>query len=198
MNEAFWSELAKVLPGAVLGLIPVVLTSLFDWQEKRNDTQKRNQAIDTAHKRVIFLNDWIKAQEVCMPEHLGQLKQGASMELNELRNELITALAIQEERKAVRSALRGSRNITQRIFLAYTPRSTSALTLHILYYMLLGIAFFFLYFGSFTGANYDIWSWSSFRDSIIFVGILVAPAMFVIHWWAYLFRGRDGGSANQP
>jgi len=37
MNEAFWPELAKVLPGAVLGLIPIVLTSLFDWQEKRNE-----------------------------------------------------------------------------------------------------------------------------------------------------------------
>ncbi|MCP9887408.1 hypothetical protein KBY96_05590 [Cyanobium sp. ATX 6A2] len=191
MNEAFWSELAKVLPGAVLGLIPIVLTSLFDWQEKRNDTQKRNQAIDIAHKRVIFLNDWIKAQESCMPGQLVQFKQEVSIELNQLKHELATVLAIQEERKAVRSALRGSRKIPQNLFLAYTPRSASAWTLHIIYYMLLGIALFFLYFGSFTGANYDIWNWKTFGDSIVLVGIILAPPMVIIHWLARLADRRS-------
>lgn len=106
MSEAIQAELVKVLPGAVLGLLPIKLTTLFDWQEKRDAVQKRNQVIHIAHTRVIFLNDFIKAQEGCVPEQLGKIKQEVSSELSQLKQELAKSLAIQEQRKEVITAMR--------------------------------------------------------------------------------------------
>jgi hypothetical protein len=106
MSEAIQAELVKVLPGADLGLLPIKLTTLFDWQEKRDAVQKRNQVIHIAHTRVIFLNDFIKAQEGCVPEQLGKIKQEVSSELNQLKQELAKSLAIQEQRKEVITAMR--------------------------------------------------------------------------------------------
>ncbi len=191
MSEAIQAELARVLPGAVLGLLPITLTTFFDWQEKRDVAQKRNQAIDIAHKRVIFLNDFIKAQEGCMPERLGQIKQEVSSELSQLRHDLGKVLAIQEQRKEIKSAMRARIGFLQNLFLAYIPRGAYAWMLHIFYYMLLSVFLVGVFTGGYGSGNPSVWDWSAFRDMLLGMSIFFIPPMALIHWLARLAYRRS-------
>lgn len=167
-----------------MGLLPITLTTFFDWQEKRDVAQKRNQAIEVAHKRVIFLNDFIKAQEGCMPEQLDQIKQEVSSELNQLRQDLAKVLAIQEQRKEAKTAMRARIGFLQNLLLAYIPRGAYAWMLHILYYMLLSMFLLGVFSGGYGSDNPNAWDWSTFQATLFGMCLLFIPPMALIHWLA--------------
>jgi hypothetical protein len=182
MSEVIQSELAKALPGAILGLIPITLTAFFEWQEKRDVADRRNQAIDIAHKRVNFLNDLIKTQECCATDQLHSIKQDISNELKQLKQELSENLLTLDQRTIHRSGTHAQRSLLQNLFLAYFPRSTVAWALHVIYYMLLGITILILFGGGYSSANPHVWDWAEFRLSLIGAIALIIPPMALIQW----------------
>jgi len=59
----------SLLIGALAGLIPVVLTALLTWIEKRGLEARQNHMLDLAQRRVTFLQAWLDIQRaLCSPE----------------------------------------------------------------------------------------------------------------------------------
>ncbi len=185
------AELTNALLGAVLGLLPITLTAFFDWQEKRDVADQRNQAIDVAHKRVNFLNDWVKAQENCVKEncttdHLHAIKEDIASELNQLKQELAENLAALEQRTVTKTTARAQRSLLQNMFLAYFPRGAFAWALHIFYYMLLGMSVLIVAGGGYSGDNPEVWSWADFHSLLLGIVIFFVPMLALIQWLARL------------
>jgi hypothetical protein len=186
MSEVIQSELTKALPGAILGLIPITLTAFFEWQDKRDVADRRKHAIEIAHKRVNFLNDWIKAHECCTTDQIHSIKQNVSSELNQLKQELSDKLSNLEQRSMTRAAKHFQRSFLQNLFLVYFPQSTVAWALHIFYYMLLGTVILLIPGGGYSGRDPSVWSWSAFQSMLIGLIVLFSPVMALIQWLARL------------
>lgn len=121
------------LAGALASLLPVLITAVFKWFERRSHHHRRQRALDLAHKRVSFLSDWVKAQENLAAED-EELQSARSTVARELR-QLIAAITV----SPVTTPQLDQRSRLRRLFLAYWPTSGWAFVLHVTFYALMGL-----------------------------------------------------------
>lgn len=126
-----------VLVGALIGLIPTLLTLFFSWVEKRTLVEKQNRVLSLAKQRVEFLTAWAKAQEsLCTPERYQELQARLSHDLDQI---LDNARQVMVDQVELHTTKRTQRNFLQRWFLLYPPRSVAGWVWHTIFYMLAGI-----------------------------------------------------------
>ncbi|MEL7504069.1 MAG: hypothetical protein AAFN18_16555 [Cyanobacteria bacterium J06554_6] len=187
MTTEFIAELSKALPGALLGLIPLGLTALFGWLEDRDAKSKRESAIAIAHRRVEFLNDWVRAHKTCRSETLAQVKADAATELMQLKQELQETFNALDDRSKQRtdhrSAQASKRTWIQKLLLAYFPSGGAAWMLHVVYYMLLGLSTLFLFFCAYTFIQDADGFWMDLGTFLILT-VFVAIPLMCIRWLA--------------
>jgi hypothetical protein len=76
----------KALITSVLGLLPITLTVLAGWLQKRSKTAKRDAAIDFAQRRVAFLSDWMQARQLSeTSDKISHIKKGVADELDGIK-----------------------------------------------------------------------------------------------------------------
>ncbi len=130
--------------GALSGLLPVAVTLIVQWTERRTYVAQRRQVIDLAHRHVEFLSLWLKTRQLsCPPEQFSSVAAGVVEELEKLRrNVTVAAQEIREPQPSVRETAQEKRHWLQSLFLAYFPRSASGWVFHLLFYMGLGFSVF--------------------------------------------------------
>ena len=129
-------EIVIITIGALAGLFPTFLGTLISWFEKRSFTARQDRSLGLAQQRVEYLDNWVKVQEtLCSPEQFDEIKQKVSNELVQINRTLSESL-VEEEDEFVTF---DERNVLQRLFLFYTPRSGTGWVLHIIFYMFLGM-----------------------------------------------------------
>lgn len=115
-------------------LLPVAVTALFAWFERRGQEVRRNAAIDTAHKRIQFLNTYLTTQQMILPpERHEMLKQTIGTEVERIFQEL--AAVLDEIERTTRHTR--EKNVVQRIFLLYRMRTSQSNLFRALFYTLL-------------------------------------------------------------
>jgi hypothetical protein len=130
------AQIIPIVGGAIVGLLPTILTAIVSWLNARSIQARRTQALALAQQRIAFLSDWIKAQEdLSTPEHLDQMKSSVSDELSAMRVQLADVL--EDHRRPV--DLAAERTFFQKLFLIYTPRSVGAWVFHTLFFMSVGM-----------------------------------------------------------
>jgi hypothetical protein len=165
------TTLAVVITG-IVGLFPLLANTLISIFQGRTSRAHRDDAITVAKQRIEFLDSWIKSQEsVSTAEHLAELKQIASEELDDIRRGVLTALAT----TAAKPSRAADRHAVQRLFLMYRPHSIAGWVWHTLFYMTgaMCIAVVLL-----TVLSYD--------PTTLEGGVIIAVAFLIL---ALIFRG---------
>jgi hypothetical protein len=159
-------------------LLPVAVTALFAWFERRSQEVRRNAAIDTAHKRVQFLNTYLTTQQMILPpERYDALKQTIGTEVERIFQELAAVLGeiertIQQTRET---------NVVQRIFLLYRMRTSQSNLFRALFYALLVIS-------TIISLLFTIGAATLQETNIITAGIGIAILLLPFIFLALLFR----------
>ena len=173
-------QISIVIIGALVGLFPTLLATLIKWLDKRGLVTKQNRALGLAKQRVEFLDNWIKVQEtLCSPEQFDEIKQEVSNELVQINRTLRENL-VEEEDEFVTFE---ERNVLQRLFLLYTPRSVTGWVFHIIFYMFLGILTAILISGLGLGFGPQGWSIAQLIGAWIVFSPLVV-LVFLFRWFA--------------
>ena len=154
-SSGFTDKLLTGLAGASVTLVPLIINSVVSLLQNRSANRRRDSAIADAKSRVDFLSDWIKAQEqVSSADHLSELKQSTSQELDTIRQSVLT-IVHETEPKPPELA---DRRVLQNLFLLYWPRTIGSWVLHALFYLGAGLlaAIIALYVtGGFSGPDID-------------------------------------------
>lgn len=130
------AQIIPIVGGAIVGLLPTILTAIVSWLNARSIQARRTQALALAQQRIAFLSDWIKAQEALSgPEQLDRMKSSVSDELSTMRLQLADVL--EDHRRPV--DLAAERTFFQKLFLIYTPRGVGAWVFHTLFFMSVGV-----------------------------------------------------------
>ena len=166
-----------VLAGALIGLLPTLLTLFFSWVEKRTLVEKQNRVLGLAKQRVEFLTALAKAQEpLCAPERYQELQRSVSHDLDQVlenvRQVMLDQIDLQSNKKP-------QRNFFQRWLLLYQPRSVMGWVYHTIFYMLAGI--FFLWW-----LDVPIFPQKYFGTGGVFAGLVIIT--LPIAFFALLFR----------
>jgi len=176
-------QITIVIIGALVGLFPTLLATLIKWLDKRSLTARQNRALGLAQQRVEYLDNWVKVQEtLCSPEQFDEIKQEVSNELVQINRTLRENL-VEEEDEFVTFE---ERNVLQRVFLLYTPRSVPGWVFHIIFYVFLGILSVWLISGLEM-------SWTRGRSIAYVIGSLIGQLgilsplvvlIFLFRWFA--------------
>lgn len=173
-------QIIPIIVGALVGLFPTLLATLVKWLDKRGLAARQNRALSLAQQRVAFLDSWTKVQEtLCSPEQFDEIKREVSNELVQINQTLCENL-VEEEDEFVTFE---ERNVLQRLFLLYTPRSVTGWVLHILFYMFVGILTAILISGSGLGYGTRGWSIGYLIGEWIALSPLVV-LIFLFRWFA--------------
>ncbi|MBN1661494.1 MAG: hypothetical protein JXA93_24085 [Anaerolineae bacterium] len=168
-------QIMAIVVGAIAGLLPIVLTTLISWMDRRTRLSKQTQALNLAQKRVEFLSGWLKAQELlCSPQEWEQLKRSASEELVALRQHL-TDILEEEQRRPIEVA--EERSPVQKLFLLYRPRTASGWILHTLFYMFASITTLYVIYMLWPMEGWS-WTFDAFVESAIVTLVGVTIALF--------------------
>lgn len=178
--------------GALAGLLPVGLTVLIAWFEKRSIAARQNRALDLAQKQVTFLEVWLKMQQtVSSAEQFSAVKLATTDELNQIITQLKATLAAEViAKQRVATSLR-QRTFVQRLLLMYIPLNGIAWVFHILFYMLTGIVLMILlfsYIGATLGTEFDFISW--LFGSLLINSPLLA-VLLLLRWGALRIDYRE-------
>jgi hypothetical protein len=131
------AQIIPIVGAAIAGLLPIVLTAVISWLDKRSILARRSQALSLAQQRIEFLSAWIKAQEsLCSIERFEEVKRAVSDELMQLREHLNDIL--DDEHNQSRETV-GDKQFLQKLFLIYIPRNVAGWVFHTLFYMSLSV-----------------------------------------------------------
>ena len=163
------SDLVEVVAGplvtAFLGSLGIWLD---DWRRDRDLEHKRQQALQTATNTVVFLERWVKTQElICTPEEMVEIRRIAQRQLNDVSFMLWQTSA--------RVANKQGRTTLRRALLLYRPDSISGWIARILFYMWLVLVFFF---------SIGIWQQNPEPSEVIIGYVLFAIPILLFRWWA--------------
>ncbi len=127
----------ETIAAILAALLPLALTALATWAERRTQEARRNTAVDTAYKRIQFLNIYLTTQQLILPpDHYQELKRSIGGEVERIFQEL-TIVLNNNERIARQSS---EKNIVQRVFLLYRLHTTRAKVFRAIFYTLLIIS----------------------------------------------------------
>lgn len=174
-----------------MGLLPIGINSCFEWRERRDIRQRSSQAIEIARQRVSFLTDLMRAYEACAVEQLDAMRQEIAGDLQKLHCDLAKTLTRLEQRSSPKKSNPERRNTLQRVFLAYRPQGAIAWTLHILYYMLLGLIAMLIFVSGCEpgGTMCQAWTmeefWAYFPPLMLGSLVILGPPMLAINLLAH-------------
>jgi len=128
-REQFFAALI----GSLLGLLPIIFTTLISQMEKRSRASHGDKAIDLAQRRVAFLSAWFQArQQFASEQTVAEIKEKIALELDGIKSFVDDELALPQMAPVVKTA---RRNFFQRMFLLYQPQSAGGWIYHTLFYM---------------------------------------------------------------
>jgi hypothetical protein len=196
-QSEFSREITAIIITALVGLFPILLTTILSRLEKRGLSAKQDRAIDLARKRVEFLEAWVKAQTALSSTELSEkIKGDVSTELDQLIENLSARLAEEEKRAGEED----ERNILQVSFLAYRPGNFAGWVLRGLFYLfLIGTLFAFLVIIPDVGLDPDtgVFSWEQLVIDLFLIGaIFVLPLIFIR--WLAVTTDRSAAEKKQP
>jgi hypothetical protein len=132
MTVAITTALAAILTA----IIPIIVTKVVSWFDRRSLESKQQRAFDLAHKKITFLDEWFQLQErFSEPEALSLIKAACSKELMALRE------SIQEHtvpRKETIHTIKELPSLT-RLFLFYRPPDWLGWIGRLIYYIMFGV-----------------------------------------------------------
>jgi cytochrome bd-type quinol oxidase subunit 2 len=127
----------EMIATILAALLPIALTALITWLERRGQEARQHSAMDMAYKRIQFLNIYLTTQQLILPpEHYDTLKQAIGTEIEHIFQEL-TKVLNNIERMTHHTH---ERNVIQRIFLLYRMHTMRAKLFRGLFYALLSIS----------------------------------------------------------
>jgi hypothetical protein len=92
----------KALITSVLGLLPITVSVLSSWLQKRSKVAKRDAAIDFAQRRVAFLSAWLQARQLSETNReISTIKKAVADELDGIKAGVDTSMqnTIEETKK---------------------------------------------------------------------------------------------------
>jgi len=127
--------------GSLLGLIPLFVTALLNWLDKRGRLARKEEEINFAQERVSFLSAWLQAREQAEGgEDSTGIKKAIALELDGIKQNLDPILLEAHAQPVVKVK---ERHFVQRLLLLYPPHKLVGWVFRGLFYMCLsGIAFF--------------------------------------------------------
>ena len=135
------NPLIIALASSMVGLLPVALTLIVNWLEKRGQTARINSILGQVNNRIEFLTAWYNLQkEVTNPEQLANIRKIVNNELGDVYELFMDViLDPDKETKQRQEAMAKYRktNKLKRFLLMYTPYNTRGWIFHTLYYMCL-------------------------------------------------------------
>lgn len=173
------------LASSLVGLLPVVLTLVVNWLEKRTQTERINNVLNQVNNRVGFLTTWYTLQkEVVDPAQLSNVKIAVDNELRDVYELFMdVVLDPDKETKQRQEAIANYRKTGKfrRFFLLYTPYNTRGLVFQSLYFMcvmpLIAVAGYMVY----TFIKYSNPLYGIPQENLIIAGVVVV-LMIVFHW----------------
>jgi hypothetical protein len=178
MKGLEWKDILTVLIGGLVGLLPIIMSSVLAWLDKRSLSAKKHHALELAKSRIDFIDRWVKVQQdVTSAERFEQIKRETTSELDQLKTELSEILV--EEQKPEPEKENG-KNLLKRLLLLYRPRNFSGWITHIVFYIVLFFTVNTLigYRPGFDLATNEF-SWSLLGSDLIVVLILFIPALII-------------------
>jgi hypothetical protein len=164
-----------------VALLPIVISAVLAWFDKRGLAAKQHSALELAKSRVDFIDRWVKVQqEVNSAERFEQIKRETAFELDELKKGLSETLAETEEKPEAVPVQESAKTVFQRLILWYRPLSFSGWIAHIVFYIVL-----FLTLSSVISYQPGIdlttnqFSWSTLWSDLIVVFIFFIPTLIV-------------------
>lgn len=123
----------QIILGGLVGLFPILLTSLLSWSDKRSNATKQQKALEMAKNRIDFIERWVKVQEALnSTERFEEIKQESADELARIRKEL--SVILDEDKETIDDR---EKPLFQRAFLLYRPYSFLGWVMHLAYYFFL-------------------------------------------------------------
>jgi hypothetical protein len=134
-------DVLKIIAAPLVGLVPVLISLLMNWLDKRSFTSKRNAELIYVNQRVSFLSNWYNIQEkIGDSEQLLEIKSRLAEDLQDVYDDFTDALVeadnLTKQRKELIQRFKNTGSF-RRYFLLYTPYSASGWVYHTLYYMCL-------------------------------------------------------------
>jgi hypothetical protein len=124
----------EVVVAILAAMLPVALTTGLAWLERRGQESRRDQAIESTHKRLQLLHTYLEAQQIALPpEQFAALKLVVAQEIDQLLR------ALNEQLQILDRTLDTTRNrsVFQRLFLWHRLRTGWAQTFRALFYLAL-------------------------------------------------------------
>ena len=179
------NPLLIALASSMVGLLPVVLTLVVNWLEKRGQTARINSILGQVNNRIEFLTAWYNLQkEVTDPTQLSNVKKIVNNELGDVYELFMdVVLDPDKETKQRQEAIAKYRKTSKfrRFLLMYTPYNARGWIFHTLYYMCLLPVLAII--------GHMIYNYILFSDILHGVpqeypsyGVLIAILMIIFHW----------------
>jgi hypothetical protein len=177
----------ETLAALLAALLPLALTALVTWWERRGQEARRNTAIDTANKRIQFLHSYLTTQQLILPpEPYESLKQTLGAEVERIYEDL--AIELNEIERITRRTK--EKNLIQRIFLLYRLQTTGARLFRALFYtLLITSTVLSILFTIGTITNQDI----NIISTILGISVILLPfiGLGLLFRWLALQRERN-------
>ncbi len=114
-------------------IIPIVVTKVVSWFDRRSLENKQQRAFDLAHKKIAFLDEWFQLQErFSEPEALSLIKAACSEELMALRESIQEYTVSGKE--MIHHTIKELPSLT-RLFLFYRPPNWLGWIGRLIYYL---------------------------------------------------------------
>ncbi len=155
------------LIGSLLGLIPLLVSALINWLEKRSRVARKEEALDFAQRQVAFISAWLQARQLSEPaQKLGGIKKMVSTELDDIKSQVDQAMDIPHVKPLVKT---DDRNFFQRLFLFYPPHTAGGWVYRGLFFMNVGAMILLLI----VAAS------SPDTDTLVGFGLLIMPFLLL-------------------
>jgi hypothetical protein len=173
------NPLIIALASSMVGLLPVVLTLIVNWLEKRGQASRINSILGQVNNRIEFLTAWYNLQkEVTNSDQLTNIRKIVNNELGDVY-ELFMDVVLDPDKdtKQRQEAIAKYRktNGLQRFLLVYTPYNARGWVFHTLYYMcllpLLALVGYMIYGG--IQFNNPLHGLPLDNQTLIYVGLTV-------------------------
>lgn len=190
MNDTTTSLVVAAI-GALSGLMPVAIALVVKWAEGRSDRIALMRAIEHSHKRLEFLNLWIRTQQlICSDKDFTKLTREFGEELAALRDDIQIHKSNGKESVLTRE---GERLIESRqkiskwriAVLGYLPISAAGWVFHLLFYMAFGACVLltgWVIYATFAYGNpgSTLWDWIILAYGPLVVAFVLAYVLFWI------------------
>lgn len=184
------SKYIDALIASLLGLIPLFVTALLNWLDKRSRLARKEEEIDFAQRRVSFLSAWLQArQQTEAEEESVTIKKSIAEELDGIKKSLDPILLQPHIQPLVKTS---EQNLFLRLFLLYPPHKMEGWVYRGLFFMCLSGIVFVVFVILYPDPNFPL-------SSKLGGGLCVAsPILLMAVILHFLATGSDRKVENAP